>query len=65
MSDNKYYVNFGKPRPIPLPPGYCPPFSGLSIPNIRSHNDYTALGWATARGNNAVAQLLRKAGGKP
>ncbi|HXZ41396.1 MAG TPA: ankyrin repeat domain-containing protein [Terriglobales bacterium] len=33
--------------------------------NIRSHNDYTALGWATARGNTAVVQLLRRAGAKP
>jgi hypothetical protein len=33
--------------------------------NIRSRNDYTALGWATARGNTAVAQLLRHAGAKP
>lgn len=33
--------------------------------NIRSRNDYTALGWATARGNNAVVQLLRRSGAKP
>jgi len=34
-------------------------------PNIRSHNDYTALGWATARGNTEVVRLLRHAGAKP
>jgi Ankyrin repeats (3 copies) len=34
-------------------------------PNIRSRNDYTALGWATARGNPDVARLLRHAGAKP
>ena len=34
-------------------------------PNIRSRNDYTALGWATARGNADIARLLRHAGGKP
>jgi hypothetical protein len=34
-------------------------------PNIRSRNDYTALGWATARGNADVARLLRHAGAKP
>lgn len=33
--------------------------------NIRSRNDYTALGWATARGNTAVIQLLRRAGARP
>jgi hypothetical protein len=34
-------------------------------PNIRSRNDYTALGWATARGNAEIARLLRRAGAKP
>jgi ankyrin repeat protein len=34
-------------------------------PNVRSRNDYSALAWATARGNNAVVQLLRRAGAKP
>ena len=34
-------------------------------PNVRSRNDYTALAWATARGNNAVVQLLRHAGARP
>jgi hypothetical protein len=33
--------------------------------NIRSRNDYTALAWATARANNPVVQLLRKAGARP
>jgi hypothetical protein len=34
-------------------------------PNIRSRNDYTALAWATSRGNKPVIQLLRHAGAKP
>jgi hypothetical protein len=33
--------------------------------NFRSRDSYTALAWATARGNNAVVQLLRRAGAKP
>jgi hypothetical protein len=33
--------------------------------NYRSRNDYSALAWAMVRGNNAVAQTLRKAGAKP
>jgi Ankyrin repeats (3 copies) len=33
--------------------------------NFRSHNDYSALSWATVRGNTAVVQVLRRAGAKP
>jgi hypothetical protein len=33
--------------------------------NMRSHNEYTALSWATSRGNSEVANLLRRAGARP
>ncbi|HTS59593.1 MAG TPA: ankyrin repeat domain-containing protein, partial [Terriglobales bacterium] len=33
--------------------------------NTRSRNDYTALSWATTRGNTEVIQLLRRSGARP
>lgn len=33
--------------------------------NAHTHNDYSALSWAMARGNNDVVRLLRRVGARP